>query len=190
MRSLFTLLSAIALGPLAATAAVAQQPTPAPSAAPQPGATDSAGTAAKLGLYVYPGKGQSKDQQAADEKGCYTWAHEQTGIDPTTVKANPDSAAAAAKAKTDSAAAGAGVRGAARGAAGGAAVGAIAGDAGTGAGVGAATGAVAGRKKKKAAEKQAQQQATSQSQAQATQMTDPFKKAMSACLEGKGYSLK
>jgi hypothetical protein len=44
--------------------------------------------------------------------------------------------------------------------------------------------------KEKEAEKQAEQQATTQTQAQATQMIGTFKKAMSACLEGKGYTAK
>jgi Glycine zipper len=197
MRFAVTSAAVITAGMFATTAATAQQqPTPysqqpnPTTAAPGPGAASAGDLAAKLGLYVYPTKGQTKDQQIVDEQACYAWAQQQTGIDPTKITVNSDSAAKAAKAKTDSAAAGAGVGGAARGAAGGAAVGAIAGDAGTGAGVGAVTGAAAGRHKKKEAEKQAEQQASTQAQAQATQMIDTFKKAMSACLEGKGYTAK
>jgi hypothetical protein len=106
-----------------------------------------------------------------------------------TVKANPDSAMKAAGAKADSATAGAGIKGAARGAAGGAVVGAIAGDAGTGAGVGAVVGVASGRKAKKQAKKQAEQQAAEQSQAWAAGQIDTFKKAFSACVEGKGYTV-
>lgn len=188
----------IAVGLMATTAATAQQqPTPYsqqpnPTAAAPPGTVSpgAAGLATKLGIYVYPTKGQTPAEQAADEQACYAWAQQQTGIDPTKLTVNSDSAAKAAKAQADSAAAGAGAGGAARGAAGGAAVGAVAGDAGKGAGVGAVTGAAAGRHKKKEAEQQAEQQATTQTQAQAAQMTDAFKKAMSACLEGKGYTAK
>jgi hypothetical protein len=143
-----------------------------------------------LGLYVFPAKGQTADQQKQDESACYAWAKEQSGIDPAAVNANPDSAKKAAGAKADTATQGAGVRGAARGAAGGAVVGAIAGDAGTGAGVGAVVGVASGRRAKKQAKKQAEQQAVEQANAQAAGTINTFKKAFSACIEGKGYTVK
>src|ERR1700692_4003529 len=34
-------------------------------------------------LIIYPKNGQSKDQQAADQYECHTWAKGQTGFDPT-----------------------------------------------------------------------------------------------------------
>jgi hypothetical protein len=167
--------------------AAAKQPTPAPApqaapAAQQAAASASAqpGPSAALGLYVFPAKGQTPDQQKQDEQGCYTWAQEQSGIDPAGVKANPDSAKKAAGAKADSATTGAGVRGAARGAAGGAIVGGIVGDAGE----------ASGRRAKKQAKKQAEAQAEQQAHAQAAGTMDNFKKAYSACIEGKGYTIK
>jgi hypothetical protein len=33
-------------------------------------------------LFVYPSKGQTKEQQEQDEFSCYKWAKEQTGFDP------------------------------------------------------------------------------------------------------------
>lgn len=53
----------------------ADQPT-APPDAPQPaqGSDD---------LIVYPKNGQSKDQQAADQYECHSWAKGQSGFDPT-----------------------------------------------------------------------------------------------------------
>jgi hypothetical protein len=168
-------------------------PEPAPPPAPPPVTAEEAAAASatvgKLGLSVYPAKGQSKDQTVRDELACSDWAKQQTGIDPMTVAANTDSAAAAGKQAADSAAGAAGVRGAARGAAAGAVVGAIAGDAGTGAAIGAAGGAVAGRRKKKAAEEQGAQQGAAQAEAQATGALTTFGKAMSSCLEGKGYTV-
>lgn len=161
-----------------------------PPAAQQPKQAAQQGPSASLGLYVFPAKGQSADQQKQDEQGCYTWAQEQSGIDPAAVKANPDSARKAAGAKADSATAGAGVRGAARGAAGGAIVGGIVGDAGEGAAVGAVAGVARGRRAKKEAKKQAEQQAEQEANAWAAQTIDSFKKAYSACLEGKGYTVK
>jgi hypothetical protein len=170
---------------------------PAPTAAPAPAATaapaaasSQAGLATALGLYVFPAKGQTPEQQSQDEQACYAWSKEQSGIDPATVKANPDSAMKAASAKVDTAAHGAAVKGAARGAAGGAVVGAIAGDAGTGAAIGAVAGAAGGRRAKKQAKKQAETQATQQANAWAAGQIDTFKKGMTACLEGKGYTVK
>ena len=156
--------------------------------AQQPAATTPLPPTA-LGMIVYPAKGQTKEVQLTDEQACYAWGKEQTGIDPAAVKANPDSAAKAAGAATADATSGAAVKGAAKGAVGGAAVGAIAGDAGTGAGVGAAVGAVAGRRAKKKAEKQAEQAGANANVAQAQQQIDTFKKAMGACLQGKGYTI-
>jgi hypothetical protein len=33
-------------------------------------------------VFVYPSKGQTKEQQEQDEFSCYKWAKEQTGFDP------------------------------------------------------------------------------------------------------------
>ena len=93
----------------------------------------------RMKLYVYPAKGQSKQQQKEDEFECYKWAMEQSGIDPLNlpkVEAAP----------VQSGPTGGAVKGAAKGAAAGAAIGAIAGDAGKGAAIGAAAGAMAGRR--------------------------------------------
>lgn len=147
--------------------------------------------AAQLGMFPYPAKSQTKEQQATDEKACYDWAGQQTGIDPVAA-ANPntEAAAAAAQAKADSATKGAAVKGAAAGAAGGAVVGAIAGDAGEGAAIGAVAGVVKGRRAKKQVEKQAAQQGAQAAKAQGNAQLDTFKKAMGSCLEGKGYTVK
>jgi len=148
--------------------------TPAPAAS-------SGSPAAKVGLFVYPKNEQNPQQQASDESACYGSAQQQTGIDP----AAPPPAPQEADQKKGGA-----VKGAAGGAAGGAAIGAIAGDAGTGAAVGATAGAVRGRRQQKKANKQAEQQAQQQGQAQQQQRLDTFKRAFSACLDSKGYSVK
>lgn len=179
MSKRLTLAGAIALV-FAASALHAQQPATPP-------ATKS--LAASLGISVYPAKGQTPEQQAKDEQECYAWAQQQTGVDPT-AKANTDSAAAASKAKMDSATTGAAVGGAAKGAVAGVAIGAVAGDAGTGAAVGATAGAIGGRRAKKQAEAQAAQKGAQQATAQTQGQADSFKKAMTACLEGRGYTAK
>jgi hypothetical protein len=51
-------------------------------------------------------------------------------------------------------------------------------------------GVATGRQAKKGAKKQAEQQAAEQNQAWAAGQIDTFKKAYSACVEGKGYTVK
>ncbi len=135
---------------------------------------------ASLGVVPYPSKGQSAKQQSSDEGQCYTWAKQQTGIDPV--------ATASAPTKQEGPAVGGGerVRGAARGAAGGALIGAVAGDAGKGAAIGAVGGTMVGghraRKNKEAKEQQAEHAKSATLQ--------QFNKAFGACMEGRGYTVK
>jgi hypothetical protein len=137
----------------------------------------------QMKLYVYPAKGQGKQQQKEDEFECYKWAVEQSGIDPLNlpkVEAAP----------VQSGPTGGAVKGAAKGAAAGAAIGAIAGDAGKGAAIGAAAGGMAGRSKGKQAQAQQNQQAQANVAATEQQMKDSYMKAFSVCIEGKGYTIK
>lgn len=136
-----------------------------------------------LNLFVYPSKGQSKQQQKVDEFECYKWAVEQSGIDPLNlpkVEAPPPQTGPT----------GGAVVGAAKGAAAGAAIGAITGDAGEGAAVGAIVGGLAGRRQGKQAQAQQNQQAQANAAATEQAMKDNFKKAFSVCIEGKGYTVK
>src|SRR5277367_457336 len=99
--------------------------------------------ASVLGVYAFPANGQSSGQQSRDEGSCYTWAANNTGIDPfrASQQAQAQTQAAAQQAQNvQQQQLGAGVKGAAGGAAGGALIGAIAGDAGKGAAIGAAVG--------------------------------------------------
>ena len=137
--------------------------------------------AASVGLFAYPGKGQSAQQQAKDENACYSSVKHQTGINPTAPAPQPQQAEAKQ---------GGAVKGAAGGAAGGAAVGAIAGDAGKGAAIGATVGAVRGRRQQQKANSQAQQQAVQQANAQQQQSLDTFRRGFSACMGARGYSVK
>jgi hypothetical protein len=163
---------------------VAQQAVAPPPPPPKPL------TVTELGLFVYPAKGQTKDVQAKDEQACYAWAQQQTGITLVAGTPNTEAAGKAAGAKADEATQGAAVVGAAKGAVVGVAIGAIAGDAGTGAAIGAVAGAAGGRRAKKKAVAQAEQQGAAQASAANTQQVDTFKKALGACLEGKGYTVK
>ena len=140
-------------------------------------------TPQQLGLFVYPAKGQSPEQQVGDLGECYSWARHQTGIDPT---APAPPAPEPAKQGAD----GSMLKGAAGGAAVGTAIGAIAGGTGEGAAIGAIAGGLRGRRKAKEEHKQQQQQAQQQSQAQQSSVRETFNKAYGACLEGKGYTVK
>jgi len=136
-----------------------------------------------LGVFVFPAKDQKPEQQSADEQACYSWAVQQSGVDPLNMTATkPDTVAKGPD--------GSAVKGAAKGAVAGVAIGAIAGDAGKGAAIGAAAGGMAGasggKKKQKQAEDKAKKDAAAADQAK----IDSFKKAYSACLDGKGYSVK
>jgi len=157
---------------------------PAAAAAPAPKSLSSA-----LGLYVFPAKDQTAQQQSGDEKYCFDWAKTQTGIDPGAIKPQaPDQQAAANAA--DDATKGARAGGAARGAAAGAVIGAIAGDAGTGAAIGAASGAMAGGSARRQARRDAKAGASQQAEASVAQQKATYNKAFSACMEGKGYTIK
>ena len=120
-------------------------------------------------VYVFPQKGQSKDQQAIDESRCRDWARENSGVNPDAQR-TPEQFGDNARGTAG---------GAARGAALGAGVGAIAGNAGKGAAAGAVVGGVAGRRRQKNA--RAAGEAENQNN---------FQRAFAACMEGKGYTVK
>jgi hypothetical protein len=169
---------------LQAQEAGAETQAAAEPAAPLPDVTSG------LGLFVYPANQQDAHQQSMDELECYAWAQEQSGVNPMNIDANAEAAAAAARQQTADATTGAAVGGAARGAVAGVAIGAIAGDAGKGAAIGAVAGGVRGRRAKKMAEAQAAQAGAAQAEAGADAQLDTFKRAMSVCLEGRGYTVQ
>lgn len=129
---------------------------------------------------AYPAKGQSQQQQASDDGACYSWAKQQTGVDPAQAATAPPPAQAQGGQR---------VRGAAGGAAAGAVVGAIAGDAGKGAAVGAATGTVAGGVAHRQSRRQANA-ANQQAAANTSQAMGAYYQAWGACMQGRGYSVK
>jgi len=190
---------ALLLSALVGSAAHSQQPAPAPpppaAAAPAPAPAGHSSLSSSLGLFVFPAKNQTTTQQSTDEGACFDWAKSQTGIDPMNIK--PPETSPPPQQDASNAGNGSRARGAARGAAGGAIIGAIAGDAGTGAAAGAAAGVISGGAAKRNAKRQAeaqqqQQQAAAEQQAQAyvAHQKATYNKAFSACMEGKGYTVK
>lgn len=138
------------------------------------------GYALAAGPVAYPSKGQSAQQQQKDEGECYAWAKRRTGIDPTALASAPPPQAGTAFGGGER------MRGAFRGAFGGAAIGAIAGDAGKGAAAGAIAGGMLGGREARLHQQARSQQA---SQYQRSQL-QTFNNAWTACMEGRGYSVR
>jgi hypothetical protein len=133
---------------------------------------------------VYPAKGQSAEQQQKDNGECYTWAKQQTGVDPVAVAQQSSAAAPPAAPQGER------VAGAARGAVAGAVIGEIANDdAGEGAAIGAAAGVVAGGARQRRS-RRAQEQQQQQAQGQTQQAMSNYNRAFAACMEGRGYTIK
>jgi len=136
-----------------------------------------------LGLFVYPGEGQSIEQLVVDENECHQWAQQTTGVDPN----NPMAGVQVAAPQQQSGPTGGAVRGAARGAL----IGEVTDhDRSDYAAAGAVAGAARGARQRQAQNQQAQQQAQAQAEAQAAERLDTFKKGYSACMEGRKYTVK
>jgi hypothetical protein len=138
---------------------------------------------------VFPAKGQSQDQMAKDKYACYEWAKQETGFDPA--QSRPPAPAPPVQSQGPQ---GERLKGAVRGAAVGAVVGEIADDdAGKGAAAGAAGGVMVGgmrTRQNRRDQAQAQEQQNQQQEAAYDQKRSDYDRAWSACLEGKGYTVK
>ena len=150
------------------------------------------GTAVAQELIVYPAKNQSNEQIEKDKFACYSWAKGQTGFDPMVAP----QATTPRPAQQQKSVAGGAVKGGVGGAALGAGIGAIAGGS-SGAGKGAAIGALSGgtiggvrsHSQNQQAE-QAQRQREQEQVAQYQQGRNNYNRAYSACLEGRGYTVR
>ena len=146
-------------------------------------------TAIAQDLFVFPAKGQDNAQMDRDKADCFIWAKNQVGYDPL-----QSSQVASQTPINEASPKGTRLKGAAVGAAAGAVIGGIADDdAGKGAAIGAASGALFGGVKKRRGRRNQQQarQEMMHQQAKAEQtMKDAFNRAYTACLEGKGYTVK
>jgi hypothetical protein len=145
-------------------------------------------------LYAYPQNNQSPDQQQRDRYECNTWAVKQTGFDPSAPNVplhDRYRVVAAGPAPGSGTALGA-FTGAILGAA-------IAGprDAGAGLLAGAVAGGLVGTAAEQQQREAAQQQAqainnayTAQDLAAIDARASNYRRALSACLEGRGYTVK
>ena len=138
-------------------------------------------------VFVYPANGQSPEQTERDRYECHIWAVQQTGVDPSRAGANAYERVVVQPANPPGA-------GTVAGAIGGAIIGSIiAGPRNAGAGLvlGGATGAIVGSASDAQAQAQAQQtqQALNQSAAAGRARADSYRRAIGACLQGRGYTI-
>src|SRR6185437_11747739 len=178
---------ALALG-LAALTCVAligcvDAPPPRPYRAPPPPPR------ASTDVYAYPQQGQTAEQQDRDRYDCHLWAVKQTGFDPSAPGVPPHERVRVVSAPPSG-------TGTAVGAIAGAILGAvIAGprDAGFGAVAGGITGAAVGNasdQAQAAANSQVIVQQDARQAAAMEQKSSNYRRAISACLEARGYTVK
>jgi hypothetical protein len=181
-RLLLTFMATVVVGSLATGcvppppryAVIADEPLPPP---------------APVTIYFYPAKGQSPEQQDRDRYDCYLWARDQTGFEPSAPNLAPHhklSVVADRPPGTDTAV------GAVTGAVLGAAV-SSRGNRPEGALIGAAAGALVGsasdvtRQEQTARLQQQYDQQSARRLANIERQAADYRRAMGACLAGKGY---
>ncbi len=138
---------------------------------------------------IYPNRGQNQQQEDADKFQCVNWSKQTSGFDPM---APPPAFPSSSSSDTKAIATGAAIAGAG-GALGGLAIGSLFGAAGKGAAIGAiAGGLIGGIMKKEQADKEAavQEQRASQQAADYQKKRDTYNRAFTACMGGKGYTVK
>ena len=173
--------SALALG----LAGCVDAPSPRPVPPPPPA---YAGPPPNTTVYAYPQQGQSPDQQSKDRYECSVWAVHQTGFDPSAPNVPPQYRVVASGPPPGT----------------GTAIGAIAGavlgaaisprwDRGAGAVFGGLTGAMIGSASDASRAQQNAYEMNVQDRQQAAAMehkASDYRRALSACLGGRGYSVK
>ena len=138
-------------------------------------------------VFVYPAHGQSPDQTERDRYECHTWAVQQTGVDPSRADASAYERVIVQPSQPPGS-------NAVGGAVAGAIIGAIIGgprNAGAGLVLGGATGAVIGSAADANAQQQARmtQQQINESAAEGRARADSYRRAIGACLQGRGYTV-
>jgi hypothetical protein len=175
---------------LLATAAVtagcaSEPPQPTAAAVPVPPAPQQVAE-----VYVYPAQGQSEAQLDRDRYECHLWSVKQSGFDPSLPGLPPQQRVRVVQVGPPPGAA------VATGAMTGAMVGAVVSSpyhSGEGALVGAAAGAILGAIVEDSASKQAQQVQSGQDDAAVAEQqrrADGYKRAITACLTGRGYTVR
>ena len=131
-------------------------------------------------VFIYPNQDQTQEQLNQDRAECEMWTFEQIGFPQGYVAEGDPGKGRTAKTAVIGTVAGAGI---------GAAAGAIGGKPGKGAAAGAAAGLIGGliigsKKKKKARE-----EAAEEASAADAQYNDNYRRAMTACMTARGYTV-
>lgn len=143
------------------------------------------GSPVQAGMFIYPAKGQSAEQQSKDETACKTWAKQQTGVDPAVIAQQSLSGQATVQPEGGFHNV---LGGATRGAALGAIGGAIGGDAGEGAAIGSAVGAAGGLMQARRRVREQEQYSKAITQEQQARLNE-YNEAYGTCLRGRGYTV-
>lgn len=179
-----TVASALALAALAGCAAGPTQPVTTTQVAPPPSPNQQAE------VYVYPAGGQDERQLDRDRYECHRWAVRQSSFDPSLPGLPPHQRVRVVQSGPPP---GAGV---ATGAVTGAVIGAAVSEpweADEGALVGAAAGALLGAVVESSQVRQAQSVQTQYDEAaiaEQERLAGEYRRAIGACLEGRGYSVR
>ena len=141
---------------------------------------------------IYPAQGQSQDQLEKDKFECYTWAKGETGFDPMQMP----TAGSPAPSQEKKSVGGSALKGGAIGAAGGAIIGGIAGgkkSARKGLAIGGLSGGALGGVRSSRQNRQAEQDRKRWEQQESNKymrQRNDYNRAYSACLSGRGYTVK
>ena len=129
---------------------------------------------------AYPAREQSREQIEQDRYTCFQWARENTGFDPMQT---PSASAPPAESTVGA------LGGAVGGALVGVTIGAITGHAGRGAAIGALSGGLLGGAHQYSSEQEREQYVREQNANYAEKRND-YNRAWSACMEGRGYTVR
>ena len=180
-------LAGVALGVLAVTAC-APVHRAAPSAHPGYPQDDS-GLLMESRVFFYPLRHQNEERQSRDRYECYLWAVRQTGFDPSRADLAPHQRVRAVAIPPPG-------HEVVQGAVAGALVGSMIGyphHTGDGAAIGAGVGALAGAAQAAHVQRRIagyQADLEARRHAQLEQLAHSYRRAMSACLEGRGYAVR
>lgn len=150
-------------------------------------------------VYVYPTTGQSDEQLAQDRYDCHSWAVGESGFDPTQFSQVEPMRTVKVPVGRNTADGATGT-GTIAGLVTGGIIGSHRGNAGEGAVIGAVLGTLAGSAVEGQGQRQAREEAEVQAQREAEQIAQNnaelalrksnYRRALTACLEGRGYTVR
>lgn len=185
-------LAAFAAAALTAGCAVADPAVAPPLEPAAPSTEPSSALPADADIYVYPSKGQTEKQLDRDRYECHNWSVAQSHYNPSEPHLAPHQQIRVVEMPPPGQQT---IAGAVTGAVIGAAIGSPR-DTGEGAAVGAVVGAVAGASSESARRKESERmnsRVSADAQAERARLerqASDYRRAISACLEGRGYTVK